>query len=378
MKKVIVVSSTLTNAMQTAKKVVSKKSVLPILECFLCEVKIENKRANLLVKGTDLENHISVSINCEAKEEFKFVIHSDELAFIEKLDEQPLCLEIDETTCEVKILAEGETVKAIGEKVEDYPITPNSPFKLLGTLANEFFPELKTSLKYVSDPKDFNPKYKGVGIETIEQGIVIVGTDAFTLRLTNQKAEISNGAIGEKFVLNPTLCKQLASFKNAENIHISLMKMKGGTNTVLTFELNSMQVTIVSRNLDSDMVDYKRILPTYSATTVSMGKKDLMKRIDKAILYTNDSTHQGIFSINGKVVLTASELDSKKEYRSEFAHTVKVGEDIDISFNLAFLKKVLSDLNGESVNIEMTAPFKAAVIKDGDTLTILMPIMIAA
>ena len=70
MKKLIVVSSSLTNAMQTAKKVVSKKSVLPILECFLCEVKIENKRASLLVKGTDLENSISVSINCEANEEF--------------------------------------------------------------------------------------------------------------------------------------------------------------------------------------------------------------------------------------------------------------------------------------------------------------------
>ena len=376
MKKLIVVSSTLTNAMQTAKKVVSKKSVLPILECFLCEVKIENKRANLLVKGTDLENHISVSIHCEANEEFKFVIHSDELAFIEKLDEQPLCLEIDETTCEVRILAEGETVKAIGEKVEDYPITPNSPYKQLGYLSNEFFSELKTSLKYVADPKDINPKYKGVGIETTEEGIAIVGTDAFTLRLTNQKAEISNEAVGEKFVLNPTLCKLLASFKKVENIHISIMKMKSGTNTVLNFELNRMQVVIVSRNLDCDLVDYKRILPTYSVTTVSMEKKDLLKKIDKAMLYTNDSTHQGVFCINGKVVLTASELDGKKEYRSEFAHTAKEGEDIDISFNLAFLKKVLSDLNGDTVNLEMTESYKAAVIKEENTLTILMPIQL--
>ena len=284
MKKVIVVSSTLTNAMQTAKKVVSKKSVLPILECFLCEVKIENERASLLIKGTDLENSISVAINCEANEEFKFVIHSDELAFIEKLDEQALCLEIDETTCEVKILADGETVKAIGEKVEDYPITPNSPYKQLGYLSNEFFSELKTSLKYVADPKDINPKYKGVGIETTEEGIAVIGTDAFTLRLTNQKAEISKDAVGEKFVLNPTLCKLLASFKKVENIHISLMKMKNGTNTVLHFELNRMQVAIVSRNLDCDLVDYKRILPTYSVTTVSLEKKDLLKKIDKDLL----------------------------------------------------------------------------------------------
>ena len=378
MKKLIVASSTLTNAMQTAKKVVNKKSVLPILECFLCEVKIENKRANLLVKGTDLENHISVSITCEANEEFKFVIHSDELAFIEKLDEQPLCLQIDEATCEVKILADGETVKATGEKVEDYPITPNSHYKQLGYLSNKFFSELKTSLKYVADPKDINPKYKGVGIETTEEGIAVVGTDAFILRLTHQKAEISKEAVGEKFVLNPTLCKLLASFKKVENIHISLMKMKTGTNTVLNFELNRMQVTVVSRNLDCDLVDYKRILPTCSVTTVSLEKKDLLKKIDKAMLYTNDSTHQGIFSINGKVVLTASELDGKKEYKSEFAYTAKEGEDIDISFNLAFLKKVLSDLNGDTVNLEMTESYKAAVIKEENTLTILMPILIAA
>ena len=379
MKQLIVVSSPLKQAMQSAKKVVSKKSVLPILEYLSCETKIEDGRAKLLIRATDLENHMIISIPCETNEEFKFLIHIDELAFIEKVEEQPLTLTVDESTFEVKIMTETETVKAIGDNYEDFPIIPNSPLQGITNVSKDFLEEVKTCLKYVSTEAHFaRINFQGISMETTKDGITFCATDATVMRLSIKKAEINKLAIGESFVLNPSFCKLISSLKGAENMLLAIMKTDALSNTVLSFTLNGMDVTIIGRNLDCAPTDYNRVLPVGFQTSVTLNKKDLQNRIDKAMLYANKSNFQGIFSINGKVILTSEERDFQKEYRTELPHLAKDGEDIDISFNLSFLKKVLADVNGESICIEMASPNRAAVIKEDGTLTLLMPIMLAA
>ena len=95
------------------------------------------------------------------------------------------------------------------------------------------------------------------------------------------------------------------------------------------------------------------------------------------MLYANHN-FQGVFSINGKVILTAQDMDNTKEFKSEFAHERKEGEDLDISFNLSFLKKVLANMSSDTVTIEMTTQSRAAVIREDSVLTLVMPILLAA
>jgi len=376
MKKLIVASSTLREALLIAKMGMRKKSVLPILECFKCEVKIVDGKASLEITGTDLENFFTATIHCEAKEQFEFTMPSNDLGFIENISEEPLTLEIDTEKNTVAIHTETESVMSVGEAVEDYPITPNLPLKKLGKLTTDFIADLKTSIKYVcTDFRFGNIKYQGIGIETTEQGLNLIATDAWVLRQSVVKGEMES--VGTSFVMNPAVCKLLSRLKKVEDIKLSLMEGENSTSAVLNFYTKRIQVTVIARNLDCTVVDYKAVIPAYSTTTVTLNKKNLQQKVEQAMLYANHN-FQGVFSINGKVILTAKDMDSTKEFKSEFAHQHKEGEDLDISFNLSFLKKVLANVSSDTVTIEMTTQSRAAVIKEEGVLTLVMPILLAA
>lgn len=379
MKKLIVNSNVLRDALKTAVKVISKKSVLPILECFKCEVRIINTLATLHVSTTDLETHILVSVACEASEEFKFILPSSELAFIERLSDQALTLEAQEDAQVLKIYTDSETVKVVGERVEDFPALPNSPCKFIGYITSDFFSEIKTALKYVSTDTRFSKtQYLGVGVETTENGLVICATDTMIMRVTNLPGQIETNLAGQTFVMNSSVCKLISNFKYADDIHLALMARKNNCCLVLAFKMDNMAVSIISQNLDCELVDYKRVMPEHSQTQVALYKADLQNRISKAMLYTDSTNFQGALSVNGKVILTASENDKGKEYRTDFPHVKKGGEDIEIGFNLSFLKKILNDVKSAVVNFEFSSPSRAAVIKEKNTITLLMPILLKA
>lgn len=373
MKKLIVGTSSLKNAMKTANKVISKKSVLPIIEYFKCQVTIRNGIATLTVTATDLENYINISVNCEAKEEFTFLLHSDELKLIEKLDEQPLTIQVDERTLIAQLITETETVSVTCDDFNDFPLVPNSEIKHLGCFTNDFMDEIKTSLNYVSKD-DLRPALTGINFKIENGHLELCSTDAHLLRTTTVAGELKAEAEGESFIMNPKFCKLISNLKTEGEIQISVMKKDSTSFITLSYsEGKYMNVELIGRNIEARYCDYKSVIPSSHATSVTLDKSDLLKRIAKAMIYANQTTYQGVFSINGNVVLKSSDVDSGKEYKSEFNHDSKKGEDIDIAFDLSLLKKVLNSLNGDLVTIWINNPNRAAVIKEKNSLTLIMP-----
>ena len=60
-----------------------------------------------------------------------------------------------------------------------------------------------------------------------------------------------------------------------------------------------------------------------------------------------------------------------------------IGDEMEIGFNSRFLAEMLSNLDTENVNIEMSAPNRAGIllpsgsdIKDEDVLMLVMPVML--
>lgn len=375
MKKLIVTSSALKTAMKTAMKVVNKKSVLVVLEYFKCQVTIKDGRATLTLTATDLENYCSVTINCEAKEEFTFLIHSEQLKLIEKLDEQPITISVDDKLFTAQLSTDEETVSVTGDDFNDFPCIPNSERKHIGNFTSELVSEIKTSLNFVSSD-GLRPAMTGINFKVDNGKVELCATDAHLLRTTSVNCELSNDSEGESFILNAAFCKLISAVKNVEAIQIEVMKKDSATFTVLNYFQEYMRVEIVSRNIDARYCDYKSVIPSKHLTAVALDKTQLSKRIDKAILYANRTTMQGIFSINGKVILTTKDVDFAKEYKTDFTHLTKQGEDIDISFNLSLLQKVLKHVIGQTVNFTFNNPNQAAVIKEGNSLTLIMPCMI--
>ena len=395
MKQVTVGTSILTNALKIALKVVDKKSGLPILQYLKCEVKRADGLATLTITASDSENStgegldpgmcwdesrnshniINVIIPCEAKDEFIFLLHHEEAKFIDKLEEKQLTIAYDEITFHVQLLTHDDTLSLTTLDFRDFPRIQTGTKKLFGSVGNEFFTEIKTCLNYISKD-ELRPAMTGTFLKIENGKIVICATDSHLLRIANLYGQLNSEAEGESVIMNPALCKHISSVKNADDIRIFKMGTGVNSHIVITYTTDKghLAVEIISRNINESYPNYKAVIPVTHTTEVMLNKKDLLKRIEKALLYTNKSTYKGIFSINGKLSLAASDLDMTKEYKAEFDTFSKTGSAIEIAFNLQYLKKVLEDVKGESVSIELNHPYRAAVIRDENALTLLMPL----
>jgi len=396
MKQVKVETSILKNALKIALKVVDKKSRLPILQYMKCEVKRADGLTKLTISASDSENYtgegldpwigwdesrnshnsVNITIPCQAKDEFIFLLHYEEAKFIDKLEEKQLTISYDEITFHVQLLTHEDKLSLTSQDFRDFPCIPTGTKILLGSVGNEFFTEIKTCLNYISKD-ELRPAMTGMLLKIENGKIVICATDSHLLRTANLYGKLNSEADGDSVIMNPGLCKHISSVKNADDIQISKMGTGVNAHIVITYTTNKghLAVEIISRNIMECYPDYKAVIPVTHTTEVRVNKKDLLKRIDKALLYTTYKTnYQGIFSINGKLSLTASDLDLTREYKAEFDTFSKTGSDIDIAFNLQFLKMVLDDFKGESVSMELSKPNRAAVIRDENALTLLMPI----
>ncbi len=372
MNKLTVDISTLANAMRINNKGVSKKSVIPIIE----NLKLDVTPTHLTITSTDLENFILTTIPCHADETFSFLLPASELKLIEKLDSGSLTITIEEESGNAVLTTNDETVNVAIDNADDYPVTPATnqtlPIVMFG---KDFIEELKGCLDFVSKD-DLRPAMTGVNMLIENGNVEICATDAHLMRVAKLSEENITDAACLSFIMNQKQCKLLTGFKKVEKVSVEMQKIDSAVYTVFTFAENGVDVKIIGRNIDARFPDYKPVIPSSHLTEVTVNKNELGKRIDKAMLYSNPNTMQGVFSINGNVKLTSKDIDFKKEYTCEMPHVFKVGEDLEIGFNMCFLKKILGWVGGENVNMKMSYPSKPAIIEEGNTLMLIMPVLI--
>ena len=148
------------------------------------------------------------------------------------------------------------------------------------------------------------------------------------------------------------------------------------THSVINFTYQNIKVLITGKNIDARFPNYKRILPDTISTVLKLNKSELSKRIEKAMLYSNNTTKQGVFIINGNVKLNTKDIDFNKEYSTVMQHTNKTGEDLQIAFNLDYVKKILVNCEGEFVNLKFSGTNKPALLEEANSTLLIMPIML--
>ena len=108
-----------------------------------------------------------------------------------------------------------------------------------------------------------------------------------------------------------------------------------------------------------------------------------MGALKRVSVFSNKATHQIRLKINGsQLSISAEDLDFANEANERLTCTY-VGEDIEIGFNSKFLLDMLNNIEGDELQVEMSAPNRAGIIsptkKDNaaeDVLMLVMPVML--
>ncbi|MCR6719643.1 MAG: DNA polymerase III subunit beta [Chitinophagaceae bacterium] len=368
--KFIVSSSSLLKQLQHISGVISSNTVLPILEDFLFEVE-KNK---LTVVATDLETVMRIQLDIEARDNGRVCIPARILMdSLKNIPDQPLTFNIDKNFG-VEITSDNGKYKVMGENPDNFPKEPTADDTTSFTITASALVTAINKTLFATSNDDLRPAMTGVFFELDKKGIQFVATDAH--RLVRYKRTDVSATKAENFIVprKPLTLLKAAIPANEDELTLSYnsnhLFVKHGT------------TQMSCRLIDARFPDYRVVIPADNPYRLTVNKADFQSALRRVSIFSNKSTNQVALNISGsELQLAAQDVDFSFE-GTERMKCQYNGEDLVIAFNAKFLIEMLSAADGEEVNMELSTPTKAGLIKPTDQeeneelLMLVMPLML--
>ena len=215
----------------------------------------------------------------------------------------------------------------------------------------------------------------GVFFQLSSSGMTFVATDAHKL---------------VKYERTDVVAPETAEFIMPKKPLNLLKSVLAGSEEEVTVNYNNSNVqfsfddtVIICRLIDGKYPNYEAVIPKENPNIMSINRVQLLNTVKRVSIFSNKTTHQIRLRIAGaELHISAEDIDysNKAEERLRCAFQ---GDDMQIGFNARFLTEMLSNLNSEEVQLELSLPNRAGIItpvdglEQGEQVTMLvMPVML--
>jgi DNA polymerase-3 subunit beta len=350
--KFIVSSSYLLKQLQVLGSVINSSNTLPILDNFLFEL---NKKT-LTVSASDLETTMSATLEIESTDNGSVAVPAKLLLDILKtFPEQPLTFTVEENS----------TIE-ISSNSGKYAIA-YAPGEVLATAISKTI--------FAAGNDDLRPVMSGVFFQFSPEGLIFVATDAHKLvkyTRTDVKASQVADFIMPKKPLN--ILKSILSTSDAE-VKIDY----NDANATFSFE----NYLLICRLIDGKYPNYEAVIPKENPNKLLIDRNQFFSSVRRVAIFSNKTTHQIRLKIAGaELNISAEDIDYSNKAEERLTCDYQ-GDDMQIGFNSRFLLEMLSNLQSDEIQLEMSMPNRAGILTpvdgldEGETVTMLvMPVML--
>jgi len=370
--KFIVSSTSLLKQLQAVSGVLNSNNALPILDNFLFEI----DKSQLKISASDLETTMTTVINIESKDTGSIAVPAKLLLdTLKTFADQPLTFSVDIQKFGIEIISDYGKYKLTGHNGDEFPKLPSiESASSLELDANVLASAINKTI-FATGNDELRPVMSGVLCQLSTDNITFVATDAHKLvryRRADAKAQAASSFIIPKKPLN-LLKNTLPSVSGNVKIEYN------NTNAFFSFE----NVNLICRLIDGKYPNYEAVIPKENPNKLTVDRVSFLNSIRRVSIFSNKTTHQVRLKIAGsELSISAEDLDFANE-ASERLTCQYAGEDMEIGFNSKFMAEMLSNLNTENVNLEMSAPNRAGILlpteKENaaeDILMLVMPVML--
>lgn len=384
--KMIINSQTLLTALQTVSKAIAKNYHVPIIENFLFDV----CNGVLSVSATDMQLTFKLSwkVECSPDTCFQCVVPKDVSKYLAKLD-GPITFSYTAESYSIELLDDESRAKYSGDNPADFPKAPQTNDDLF-CADSDLFAEFGDLLNYVSTDKT-RPAMNGIGLFA-RNGLEMCATNAHIVKVVTVPGiqatarKVADWQDDQLFILPAKAANILADLKfgtakkpvtEGVNVKGKYDKHETRKDHLVTvsflFSYGAFNAELITVTTDALYPAYWNVIPVNPVTKYTTDKKKFLNVVDKAQLFTNKRTKEIKLSLNGCNKIIAEDLDFSNEYSAEVGGQCE-GEAMEIGFNAGFINTVVSSF-GDSITLELKAPNKAAVIREGNRLALCMPIV---
>ncbi len=357
--------------LQVLGGVINNSNTLPILDNFLFE--LENSK--LTVSASDLETTMSSVIDVESDSNGSIALPARLLLdTLKTFPEQPLTFVVeDNNTVEISsnhgkyalAYAEGnEFPKAV--ELED-PSTTMVSGEILATAISKTI--------FAAGNDDLRPVMSGVFFQFSTDGLTFVATDAHKL-VKYTREDVKANQVAE-FIMPKKPLNLLKGILATSDDDVKIEY--NDSNAKFTFENSEL----VCRLIDGKYPNYEAVIPKENPNKLSIDRTQFLNSVKRVSIFSNKTTHQIRLKIAGaELNISAEDIDYSNKAEERLTCDYQ-GDDMQIGFNSRFLTEMLTNLNADEVQLEMSLPNRAGILTpvdgldEGEQVTMLvMPVML--
>ena len=369
--KFIVSSNYLLKQLQVLGGVINNSNTLPILDNFLFEL----EHSKLTVSASDLETTIASTLEVESESEGSVAIPAKLLLeTLKTFPEQPLTFVIEDNNT-IEISSNHGKYALAYASADEFPKAISLDNASTTVISADILATAISKTIFAAGNDDLRPVMSGVFFQFSTESLTFVATDAHKLvkySRTDVKADETAEFIMPKKPLN-LLKGILAGSDDTVSIEYN------DSNAKFSFE-NSV---LICRLIDGKYPNYEAVIPKENPNHLTISRNQFLNSVRRVSIFSNKTTHQIRLKIAGaELNISAEDIDYSNKAEERLTCDYQ-GDDMQIGFNSRFLSEMLSNLNADDVQLEMSMPNRAGILTpidgldEGETVTMLvMPVML--
>lgn len=368
--KITVNSGILAKKLQALVGVINSSNTLPILDNFLFDL----SGNQLKITASDLDNTMSTSIEVQSTENGLIAVPAKMLIeMLKTFPDQPLDFETVNNTLEICSISGNYNIAFYpGNEFPkmpelENPSTLSMNAKTLGTAISKTL--------FATGNDELRPMMSGVFVQLTTSGITFAATDAHKL-VEYARTDVAAN-INADFIVPKKPLQLLKNVLTATEDEVSIAY--NSSNACFTIA----DSTITCRLVDAKYPNYKAVIPTNNPNKLIINRSQFINSLKCVSIFSQKETHQIKLKMGGMQLNISAE---DRDYSNKADETLTCnyeGQDMEIGFNSRFLIEMLSNLSSDEVQMELSQPNRAGIIKplsgtaEGeDVLMLVMPSML--
>ena len=342
---------------------VSNKNTITAIEGVLIET-LDNGR--IQISTYDMNKGFRATIETvEIERTGRYIINAQRLyQTVRVLPDDDITIDVnDKLNCEISCGKASFSMFAL--KGEDFPNLPDLVTDNGFTVSADVLRKMISKVVHSIADQDKRPMLCGAFFKITEGGMEVVSCDSYRLSKCNIKCDIASiagdGGINYSFIIPGhalgELNKVLADGED-EAVRFYLSRKHA--------IVNKGDVIFFTRTIDSEYIDYNRMIPRDNGIVVTIDRDRLLSGLERANIIAEEKI-QGSGKSYVKVCVKDQQLalNSSSVYGcvNDEMDCVHEGDDIEIGFNCRFLIDAVKVAEGESLYVKFKNPSQAITIE---------------
>lgn len=348
----------LMSAINMASRTVAVKSSIPALEGLL----VEAREDTLRITGYDLKTGIRSVVPADVREQGALVLSARLFGeIVRRMPDDVVILSTEGFTVNLRCGMSEFNIQGID--ASEYPDLPTVEYMNTFHIPQNVMRDMIDRTAFAISQSDARPIHTGAlfDVEPAEEGhkLTVVAVDGYRLALRREKITDLTGAKEFRFVVPGSALKEVQRI--AGDVEDYLEVVQGERHIMF----KTGEVTLVTRRLEGEFLDYKKAIPATAAIRVNADTRRLMESIERCSLIISEQQKSPLrctFEPGVLKVKTSTALGNAYDECPVDGD----GQGLEIGFNNKYMLDALKAVPTPSVYLALNTAVSPCIITQAE------------